>query len=132
MAPAIGLIVCPSRYIVIAVARPTVIKVFMSGAFVIYVVGFLYLADCYGPYASSAITGLGLCRNLAASAFPLFTTPMFARLTHRWGLTLFGCIKCSAVPIPWVLLCYGSRIRARSQVSRRVLEDEGLQEMTRK
>jgi hypothetical protein len=43
-----------------------------------------------------------LLGNLAASFFPLFTTQMFARLTHRWGLTLFGCIGAALVPIPWV------------------------------
>ncbi|KAJ8591031.1 MFS general substrate transporter [Rhizopogon salebrosus TDB-379] len=79
------------------------LTVFMSGSFVIYMVGFLYLADCYGSYASSAIAGLSLCRNFAVAAFPLFTTQMFARLTYK--------------------------IRARSKVSRRILDDEELREM---
>ncbi|KAG2743990.1 MFS general substrate transporter [Suillus brevipes Sb2] len=104
------------------------LTIFMSGGFVIYMVVFLYLADCYGTYASSAIAGQSLCRNLAASFFPLFTTQMFARLTHRWGLTLFGCIGAALVPIPWVLFFYGSRIRARSKVSRKILEEEELRD----
>ncbi|KAG0698235.1 MFS general substrate transporter [Suillus ampliporus] len=104
------------------------LTVFMSGGFVIYLVVFLYLADCYGTYASSAIAGLSLCRNLAVAMFPLFTTQMFARLTPKWSLTLFGCVAAALVPIPWVLFFYGSRIRARSKVSRKILEDEELQE----
>ncbi|KAJ8591034.1 MFS general substrate transporter [Rhizopogon salebrosus TDB-379] len=108
------------------------LTVFMSGAFVIYMVVFLYLADCYGTYASSAIAGMSLCRNFAAGAFPLFTTQMFARLTYRWGLTLFACIGAALVPIPWVLFFYGSRIRARSKVSRKILDDEELRELTGK
>ncbi|KAG0698233.1 MFS general substrate transporter [Suillus ampliporus] len=128
IAPAIGLTVCPAYCIFVTVARLIFLKIFMSGGFVIYMVVFLYLADCYGPYASSAIAGQSLCRNLSASAFPLFTTQMFARLTHKWGLTLFGCISAALVPIPWVLFFYGSRIRSRSKVSRRILEDEELQE----
>jgi hypothetical protein len=78
------------------------LTIFMSGGFVIYMVVFLYLADCYGTYASSAIAGQSLCRNLAASIFPLFTTQLFSRLTYRWGLTLFGCVGAVLVPIPWV------------------------------
>ncbi|KAG1817105.1 major facilitator superfamily domain-containing protein [Suillus subaureus] len=91
------------------------LTIFMSGGFVIYMV-------------SSAIAGQSLCRNLAASIFPLFTTQMFARLTYRWGLTLFGCVGAALVPIPWVLFFYGSRIRARSKVSRKILEEEELQD----
>ncbi|KAG1738888.1 major facilitator superfamily domain-containing protein [Suillus paluster] len=82
------------------------LTVFMSGAFVIFMV-----------------TG-----NLAVAIFPLFTTQMFARLTHKWSLTLFGCIGAALVPIPWVLFFYGSRIRARSRVSRKILEEQELQE----
>jgi len=104
------------------------LTIFMSGGFVIYMVVFLYLADCYGTYASSAIAGQSMCRNLAASIFPLFTTQMFARLTYKWGLTLFGCIGAALAPIPWVLFFYGSRIRARSKVSRKILEEEELQD----
>jgi MFS family permease len=104
------------------------LTIFMSGGFVIYMVVFLYLADCYGTYASSAIAGQSLCRNLAASIFPLFTTQLFSRLTYRWGLTLFGCVGAVLVPIPWVLFFYGSRIRARSKVSRKILEEEELQD----
>ncbi|KAJ8591033.1 MFS general substrate transporter [Rhizopogon salebrosus TDB-379] len=104
------------------------LAVFMSGAFVIYMVVFLYLADCYGTYASSAIAGVNLCRNLTAGAFPLFTTQMFVRLTYKWGLTLLACIGAALVPIPWVLYFYGSRIRARSKVSREILDNEGLLE----
>ncbi|OAX41038.1 MFS general substrate transporter [Rhizopogon vinicolor AM-OR11-026] len=104
------------------------LTIFTAGAFVIYMVVFLYLADCYGTYASSAIAGQSLCRNLAAGAFPLFTTQMFARLTYKWGLTLFACVGAALVPIPWVLFFYGSRIRARSKVSQKILEDEELRE----
>ncbi|KAG1746773.1 MFS general substrate transporter [Suillus paluster] len=136
--PCVAAILLPIGMFIYAwTARPEVhwiapaigLTVFMSGAFVIYMVVFLYLADCYGTYASSAIAGQSLCRNLSASAFPLFTTQMFARLTHQWGLTLFGCIGAALVPIPWVLFFYGSRIRSRSKVSQRILEDEEDQEL---
>jgi hypothetical protein len=36
------------------------------------------------------------------AAFPLFTTPMYARLGIHWASTLFGCIAVAMVPIPYV------------------------------
>lgn len=43
------------------------------GIFSVYLAVFNYLADCYGPYASSAIAAQSFCRNLMGGAFPLFT-----------------------------------------------------------
>ncbi|KAG2144581.1 major facilitator superfamily domain-containing protein [Suillus clintonianus] len=139
--PCVAAIFIPTGIFIYAwTARPDVhwiapaigITIFMSGAFVIYMVVFLYIADCYGTYASSAIACQSLSRNLSTAAFPLFTTQMFAGLTHRWGLTLFGCIGAALVPIPWVLFFYGSRIRARSKVSRKILEEEELRDNMKK
>jgi len=135
--PCVAAILLPIGMLIYAwTARPEIpwiapaigLTVFMSGAFVIFMVGFLYLADCYGTYASSAIAGMSLCRNFAVAAFPLFTMQMFARLTYRWGLTLFACIAAALVPVPWVLFFYGSRIRAQSKVSQSIQDDEELRE----
>ncbi|KIJ65201.1 hypothetical protein HYDPIDRAFT_88764, partial [Hydnomerulius pinastri MD-312] len=99
--------------------------IFMIGAFVIYQVVFLYLADCYGTYASSALAGQSLARNISATVFPLFTEQMFARLSYKWGLSLFAFLALVMVPIPWILFFYGAKIRARSKVSRKILAKEG-------
>ncbi|KAH7908593.1 MFS general substrate transporter [Hygrophoropsis aurantiaca] len=100
------------------------LTIFMSGAFVIYLVVFLYIADCYGPYASSALAGQSLSRNLSACTFPLFTQQMFAHLTFRWASTLFALVALGMVPIPYVLFFYGYKIRQRSRFSRMVLESD--------
>ncbi|KAG1863137.1 MFS general substrate transporter, partial [Suillus subluteus] len=97
---------------------------FMSGVFVIFQVSFLYLADCYGPFASSAQAGQGLARNIMALSFPLFTQQMFAGMTYKWGLTLWALLSVVMAPTPWVLFFYGSKIRPRSKVSRKILEAE--------
>ncbi|KAG2140822.1 MFS general substrate transporter [Suillus cothurnatus] len=97
---------------------------FMSGVFIIFQVSFLYLADCYGPYASSAQAGSSLARNMTALMFPLFTQQMFAGMTYKWGLTLWALLAMVMAPIPWVLFFYGSKIRSRSKVSREILEAE--------
>ncbi|KAH7920530.1 MFS general substrate transporter [Leucogyrophana mollusca] len=103
------------------------LTIFMFSAYVIYQVVFIYLADCYGPFASSALAGQSLFRNLLATAFPLFTQQMFARLTYRWANTMFAIIATAMIPIPYVLFLYGSKIRARSKVSRMILEAESQQ-----
>ncbi|KAH7924304.1 MFS general substrate transporter [Leucogyrophana mollusca] len=103
------------------------LTIFMSGAFVIYLVVFLYLADCYGSYASSALAGQSLSRNLSACVFPLFTPQMFAHLTFKWATTLFALVALGMVPIPYVLFFYGYKIRQRSRFSRMVLESEATE-----
>ncbi|KAG2039237.1 MFS general substrate transporter [Suillus americanus] len=122
---------------------------FMSGVFVIFQVSFLYLADCYGPYTSSAQAGQSLARNFMALIFPLFTQQMFAGMTYKWGLTLWALLSVAMAPTPWVckfayiviggeilevstffmqvLLFFGSKIRSHSKVSRKILEAEQQQ-----
>ncbi|PFH53230.1 hypothetical protein AMATHDRAFT_1307 [Amanita thiersii Skay4041] len=78
------------------------IVLFMWAMYTIYVAVFSYLSDCYGTYASSANAGQSLARNMAATAFPLFTTQMFQRLTYPWASTLFACIATVMIPIPYV------------------------------
>ncbi|OSD05327.1 MFS general substrate transporter [Trametes coccinea BRFM310] len=91
------------------------IFVIMTALFILYVAVFTYLADCYGIFASSALAGQSLCRNLMGMAFPLFTEQMFSRLTYHWGNTLFGFIAVAMIPIPYVLMWKGPAIRASSK-----------------
>ncbi|OJA17621.1 hypothetical protein AZE42_10118 [Rhizopogon vesiculosus] len=97
---------------------------FMSGVFVVYQVSFLYLADCYGTYASSALAGLSLARNISALIFPLFSQQMFAGMTYKWGLTLWASLSAVMGPIPWILFFIGPKVRSHSKVSRKILEAE--------
>ncbi|KAF7344296.1 MFS general substrate transporter [Mycena venus] len=78
------------------------VTLFMWATFIMYLAVFTYLADCYGLYASSALAGQSLFRNLMGAAFPLFTQPMYGRLGIHWASTLFGCIAVVMVPIPYV------------------------------
>lgn len=56
----------------------------------------------YGPYASSALAGQSLARNILGTVFPLFTQQMYRNLTYKWANTLFGCIALLMLPIPFV------------------------------
>ncbi|KAF7771726.1 hypothetical protein Agabi119p4_6037 [Agaricus bisporus var. burnettii] len=100
------------------------ITIYMWGTFVVYLCIFSYLADCYGPYASSALAGQSLTRNLLAAVFPLFTQQMYNKLSYKWANTLFGCIALLMVPIPFVLFYYGPKIRMMSKFSRMAVESQ--------
>ncbi|KAK0189257.1 MFS polyamine transporter [Armillaria mellea] len=100
------------------------ITIFMWAIFIVYLAVFTYLADTYGPFASSALAGQSLCRNLAAMAFPLFTTQMYSNLGYTWASTLFACIAALMIPIPFVLFFYGPSIRRHSRFSSMVLHDK--------
>ncbi|GLB43233.1 putative major facilitator superfamily protein [Lyophyllum shimeji] len=98
------------------------VTVYIWATFIIYLAVFSYLADCYGPFASSALAGQSLARNLMATAFPLFTDQMFRRLGYNWANTLFAFIALIMIPIPFVLFFYGPTVRRHSKFSRMVLE----------
>ncbi|KIY68842.1 MFS polyamine transporter [Cylindrobasidium torrendii FP15055 ss-10] len=97
------------------------IVLLMWAVFVIYLAVFTYLADAYGPFASSALAGQSLCRNMAAMSFPLFTRQMYKALGYHWASTLFACIATLLIPIPYVLFFFGPKIREHSKFSRQVL-----------
>ncbi|OJA21197.1 hypothetical protein AZE42_01355 [Rhizopogon vesiculosus] len=99
------------------------LTLFWASVFVIYQSVFVYLADCYGPYASSALAGQSLCRNILATIFPLFTTQMFDVMTYKWADMLVAMIAVAMIPIPYVLFFYGLRIRQRSPFSQKIEED---------
>ncbi|KAF9038954.1 MFS polyamine transporter [Hymenopellis radicata] len=67
-----------------------VVRTSSSCIYIIYVAAFAYLADTYGPYASSALAGQSMCRNLAAMGFPLFTTQLYNQLGFH-DFRLLGC-----------------------------------------
>ncbi|GBE86348.1 MFS general substrate transporter [Sparassis latifolia] len=99
------------------------IVLIMWALWVVYLAVFTYIADCYGPFASSALAGQSLFRNLMGMAFPLFTQQMFARLTYHWANTLFALIAVVLIPIPYVLFFKGPAIRARSKFAKQVMQE---------
>lgn len=103
------------------------LTLFMTSVFVIYQVVFIYLADCYGPYASSALAGQSLCRNILATIFPVCTSRMNELLTYKWAGTVFALIAVIMIPIPYILFFYGSRIRGCSPASQKILAIEAEQ-----
>ncbi|BGP52668.1 hypothetical protein JCM8202_004805 [Rhodotorula sphaerocarpa] len=89
-----------------------------TGTYTIYLCVFSVLSDYYSIYASSALSGQSLCRNLMAFAMPLFTTQMYRGLGYQWASFLAGCIALVLAATPWVLFRYGPEIRARSRFAK--------------
>lgn len=85
------------------------------GVFCLYLAVFNYMADCYGIYASSALAGQSLSRNVAGFAFPLFTPAMYAQLSVQWASFLAAMLALVLGLIPFVLFFYGPQIRQRSK-----------------
>ncbi|KAK7753060.1 hypothetical protein SLS62_005010 [Diatrype stigma] len=93
---------------------------------------FQYTEDAYRVFSASALAGIGLVRNIAGAAFPLFGQQLFARLGYPWGASLLGAIALLLAPIPFVLERYGVELRKRSPWARQhiggVDDDEGDEE----
>ncbi|CZT11617.1 hypothetical protein WAI453_004649 [Rhynchosporium graminicola] len=85
------------------------------GIYSIYLATFNYLADTYHRYASSALAAQSFCRNMLGGIFPLVTVQMFKGLTFQGAASLLGGIAALLTVVPWVLVFYGPRIRARSK-----------------
>lgn len=98
------------------------IVIIMWALFILYLSVFTYLADCYGPFASSALAGQSLFRNMMGMAFPLFCQQMFAKLTYHWANTIFAFIAVLMIPIPYILFFKGPQIRARSKFASQVMQ----------
>ncbi|KAK3675308.1 hypothetical protein LTR78_004818 [Recurvomyces mirabilis] len=92
------------------------------GIFSIYLAVFNYLADCYHIYASSALAAQSFCRNMLAGAFPLFTPQMFRAMTFEGAGSLLGGLAALLTVVPWVLVFFGPKIRARSKIASQIME----------
>lgn len=84
------------------------------GIYSIYLATFNYLADVYHMYASSALAAQSCCRNILGGVFPLVTLPLFENLGDAGAGALLGGIALGLTFVPWVLVFFGSKIRARS------------------
>ena len=70
-----------------------------------------YLVDAFTIHAASAIAANTVLRSLVGALLPLAGPTMYAKLGLGWGNSLLGFIAVAMLPIPWVFLIYGERIR---------------------
>jgi hypothetical protein len=74
----------------------------MWSVFTMYGGVFIYMADCYSTWASSALAGQSLARNLAGTVFPLFILDLYHALGYPWGNTVFALLAVVLAPVPFV------------------------------
>ena len=91
------------------------------GIYSIYLATFNYLADTYHRYASSALAAQSFCRNMLGGIFPLVTVQMFTGLTFQGAASLLGGLAALLTLVPWVLVFYGPKIRARSKFAGEIM-----------
>ncbi|KAK3720167.1 hypothetical protein LTR37_003991 [Vermiconidia calcicola] len=94
------------------------------GIFSIYLAVFNYLADIYHEYASSALAAQSFCRNMVGGSFPIYTPPLFTTLTYGGAGSFLGAISLLLTVVPWILVFYGPKIRARSKIARELLVEK--------
>ncbi|KAH0272154.1 MFS multidrug transporter-like protein, partial [Aureobasidium melanogenum] len=92
------------------------------GIFSIYLAVFNYLADTYHRYASSALAAQSFCRNMLGGAFPLFVPQMFRAMTFQGAGSLLGGIGAVLTLVPFALLIWGPKIRARSKFASEIMD----------
>ncbi|WWC89634.1 uncharacterized protein L201_004559 [Kwoniella dendrophila CBS 6074] len=96
----------------------------LAAAFTILQCCMVYLANCYGAFASSAIAGMSFLRIMLGSSFAIFTNDMFDNLTVRYSLIMMGGIAMLLTPIPFVFFFKGPWIREHSPYSKKLIEEE--------
>ena len=91
------------------------------GIFSIYLAVFIYLANTYHQYASSALAAQSFCRNMLGGIFPLIANQMFTAMTYQGASSFLGGVGAVLTIVPWVLVFYGPRIRARSKFASEIM-----------
>lgn len=61
----------------------------------------------------AALAANGCLRFTLGAVFPLFTLPMYEGLGIHWAGSVFGFLSVALLPIPWLLLRYGHRLREK-------------------
>ena len=94
---------------------PVVAAVLIGAGFnVIFQQSINFLVDTYALYAASAVSANTFLRSIIASAFPLVARPMFNNLGVGPAMSILGGVACLALPVPFVFMKYGLRLRKMS------------------
>lgn len=73
-----------------------------------------YLVDVFTVHAASAMAASTVLRSLSAALLPLSSSKMYKAMGYGWGNSLLGFVSLVLIPIPFLFIRYGEKIRARS------------------
>lgn len=71
-----------------------------------------YLVDAFPLYEASALAANTVLRSAAGALLPLVGPDMYRALGLGWASSLLGLIAFAFVPVPFLFLRYGERLRA--------------------
>lgn len=74
-----------------------------------------YLVDAFTIYAASALAATTIMRSVMAAVLPLAAPKMYAALGIGWGNSLLAFLALACLPVPFALIKYGERMRARDK-----------------
>lgn len=75
-----------------------------------------YLVDVFTVHAASAMAASVVLRSLSGALIPLSSSKMYDAMGYGWGNSLLGFASIALIPIPFLFIRYGEKIRARSTV----------------
>ncbi|KAF7544470.1 hypothetical protein G7Z17_g9927 [Cylindrodendrum hubeiense] len=77
----------------------------------------VYLVDAYEMYAASALAANTIIRSIAGCVLPIFGLRMYDKLGLGWGNTMLGLIAVALIPIPFLIVRYGEKLRKKFKMS---------------
>jgi MFS family permease len=75
-----------------------------------------YLVDAYTLYAASALAANTVIRSVMGAVLPLAGQKMYQTLGLGWGNSLLAFVSIATLPIPWVIITWGERLRTKFAV----------------
>ena len=75
-----------------------------------------YLVDVFTIHAASAMAASTVLRSLCAALIPLSSSKMYKAMGYGWGNSLLGFVSLALIPIPFLFIRYGEKLRAQSTV----------------
>lgn len=79
-----------------------------------------YLVDAFTLYSASVSAAATVLTSFAGALLPLVGPSLYARLGLGWGNSLLGFIALAFLPVQFVFIFYGERIRKRSRLDLKV------------
>lgn len=78
----------------------------------------MYLVDAYSMYSASALASNTIMRSIAGAVLPLCGLDMYDALGLGWGNSLLGFIAVVFIPVPFLIMRYGERLRKKFDPAR--------------
>ena len=86
-----------------------------TAVFIVNIPVITYLTDTFGTYRASAMSAFTMYRNAVNAVLPLAGPPLYQSLGLGWGNSVLAFVALAMVPIPFILIQHGERMRKRSK-----------------